>query len=174
MANPQNLFDRFAQLCFDRCCPGRLGYRLSTADEPPDALIATRTERLATATTIDHRLLSTCQNQQSPALHSSAAQPRATEQRRDAGCSLATGLVSLTRTDPPASLYGIRPHGSRLSNMPPSSKRSQRARRDVNKDAQVPDSSPSRPAKRRKKVSQDHEHSSDDVVLTSVLGGRAF
>ncbi|CAL3964835.1 unnamed protein product, partial [Diplocarpon coronariae] len=35
--------------------------------------------------------------------------------------------------------------------MPPSTKRSVRPRREVNKDIEVPDSSPSRPAKRRKK-----------------------
>ncbi|TVY84934.1 Fork-head transcriptional regulator [Lachnellula suecica] len=42
--------------------------------------------------------------------------------------------------------------------MPPSNKRPQRARREViNKDADMPDSSPSRPAKRRKKVASPVE-----------------
>ncbi|TAQ87747.1 hypothetical protein B7494_g3902 [Chlorociboria aeruginascens] len=72
-----------------------------------------------------------------------------------------------------------------IEKMPPSSKRPQRARREVaNKEADVPDSSPSRPAKRRKKAEDVIEKQApestelpldrsgipmDDVQLTDVL-----
>jgi hypothetical protein len=58
-----------------------------------------------------------------------------------------------------------------FSIMPPSSKRPQRTRREVNKDIDVPDSSPSRPAKRRKKARRSAEYTGN--LLTRDLGRRA-
>ncbi|KAG4431053.1 hypothetical protein IFR05_013459 [Cadophora sp. M221] len=48
--------------------------------------------------------------------------------------------------------------------MPVSSKRSVRARKEVNKDVEVPDSSPSRPAKRRKKENMKVEEPVEEPV----------
>ncbi|KAE8451259.1 hypothetical protein EG329_004424 [Mollisiaceae sp. DMI_Dod_QoI] len=49
--------------------------------------------------------------------------------------------------------------------MPPSTKRSQRVRRETTNNVDVPDSSPSRPAKRRKKVEDPVEKPSSQPVL---------
>jgi hypothetical protein len=73
---------------------------------------------------------------------------------------------------PQYNLYIIVSKQQNPATMPPSSKRSQRARREtINSNVDIPDSSPSRPAKRRKKVCR-HKPRHCRMILTDNKGRR--
>ena len=84
--------------CLDLHCRDRLRDRLSrTAYEPPDALVGVLDCTSRDSTTVEVPAHARTNN---PIVYGAAVRWCATDERREAGCSLATGFVPAEQTDP--------------------------------------------------------------------------